>query len=67
MKRFEMNPILAFAPAETALAASTEPEPVLEIVTFRLNAGVTPEQFLSAAEGTERLLRASAARWCGGS
>ena len=46
---------LAFAPADLARAGSDGP--VLEIVTFRLVAGADTEQFLSAARGTEAMLR----------
>lgn len=46
---------LAFAPADLARAGSGEP--VLEIVTFHLNEGADADAFLSAAKGTEAMLR----------
>lgn len=57
MLKTMMMPVLFLAPAEMATAASPDAGPVLEIVTFRLSAGVSEAEFLNAAEGTERLLR----------
>ncbi len=58
MKLRFLLPLMAFAPVDMAAAGTGEAEsPVLEIVTFRLNDGVDQVEFLSAAEGTERLLR----------
>lgn len=54
-----MKPVLSpsanLAPADTMRAHA--PTPVLEIVSFKLNDGVTDGAFLAAAHGTEALLR----------
>ena len=50
---------LAMAPADALRAEA--PEPVLEIVSFRLNEGVSDTAFLDAAAGTEAMLRARGA------
>ncbi len=44
-----------FAPADAMRAEAATP--VLEIVSFRLNDGVTDHDFLAAAAGTEAMLR----------
>jgi hypothetical protein len=47
---------LLLAPADAARASGT-PQPVLEIVTFRLAEGAETAAFLDAARGTEAMLR----------
>ncbi len=47
-----------FAAADAASAGAALPEPVLEIVTFRLADGTDDAAFLTAARGTEDMLRA---------
>ncbi len=53
------GPALAFAPADTRRAGATASGPVAEIVTFKLNDGVTDAVFVKAAEGTESFVSAA--------
>jgi Antibiotic biosynthesis monooxygenase len=57
--RFVIFPLLAaaitLAPADTARGQTTD-GPVMEIVTFRLNPGITDAAFLAAARGTEAMV-----------
>ena len=46
---------LCMAPADALRAEA--PVPVLEIVSFRLNSGISENAFLDAAAGTEAMLR----------
>jgi hypothetical protein len=48
---------IAFAAADTARGRSAD-APVMEIVTFRLNPGITDAAFLSAARGTKAVVAA---------
>ena len=58
MKALTLMTAIAFAPADLAHAGPTTTDtPVLEIVTFRLKPGTVQDQFLSAAQGTEAMLR----------
>jgi hypothetical protein len=59
--RFVILPLLAacitFAPADIARSQAAD-GPVMEVVTFRLNSGVTDAGFLDAAKGTEAMVAA---------
>lgn len=57
MKRKMLNTAPVFSQTDMAHAGASETAPVLEIVTFRPKDGTPLDQFLSAAEGTEALLR----------
>ena len=61
MKRLTL-PALAltalFAPADAVRAGTTDAHPVMEIVSFRLVEGSDETAFLTAAKGTEAMLRA---------
>jgi hypothetical protein len=59
--RFVILPLLAacitFAPA-CSTRSQTADGPVMEVVTFRLNSGVTDRDFLDAAKGTGAMVAA---------
>ena len=59
MKTLLLTSLLLLAPADALRAGGAEGAPVAEIVTFRLAAGVSEGEFLSAVRATEGFVEAA--------